>query len=172
MASLAAVAVSVPSFCGLKAEATVSSARVVASSHVVRAAPIARASLAQTSSDALKNVGKALFAASASMLLAASANAATVKMGNDSGALEFVPSVTSISKGESVTFINNRGFPHNVMFDEDEVPSGVPVDSLNHEDYLNAPNESFSITFKTPGTYQFYCEPHQGAGMKGTITVS
>lgn len=34
----------------------------------------------------------------------------------------FDPSSLTISKGESVTFVNNAGFPHNVVFDEDEVP--------------------------------------------------
>ena len=41
------------------------------------------------------------------------------------------------------------------------------VDAISHEDYLNAPGESFSLTFDTPGTYGYYCEPHQGAGMAG-----
>ncbi len=38
------------------------------------------------------------------------------------GALVFEPATLTISKGESVTFVNNAGFPHNVVFDEDEVP--------------------------------------------------
>ncbi|MYG38388.1 MAG: plastocyanin, partial [Synechococcus sp. SB0676_bin_10] len=25
--------------------------------------------------------------------------------------------------------------------------------------------------FNEPGTYSYYCEPHRGAGMVGTITV-
>lgn len=170
MASLAAAAVSVPSFCGLKADTKVAVSSKVASANVVRMAPVCRASM--TSSDALKNVGKALFAASSSLLLAASAGAAEIKMGADDGALVFSPSSLKISSGETVTFVNNKGFPHNVVFDEDEVPSGVKVDDLNHEEYMNAPGESFSKTFKAPGKYSFYCEPHQGAGMKGSITVS
>ena len=170
MASLAAAAVSVPSFCGLKADTKAAVRSNVASTNIVRMAPVCRASM--TSSDAWKNVGKALFAASSSLLLAASAGAAEIKMGDDDGALVFSPSSLSISAGETVTWVNNKGYPHNVVFDEDEIPSGVKVDDLNHEDYLNAPGESFSKTFKAPGTYSFYCEPHQGAGMKGSITVS
>lgn len=38
------------------------------------------------------------------------------------GALVFEPSSVTISAGDSVTFTNNAGFPHNVVFDEDEVP--------------------------------------------------
>lgn len=167
MASLAAAAVSVPSFCGLKAnpKAIVTSTKT----NVVRMVPV-RAAMA--SSDALKNVGKALFAASSSLLLAASAGAVEVKMGAEDGALVFLPSTFSVKAGESITFVNNKGFPHNIVFDEDEVPAGVKVDALNHEDYLNAPGESYTVTLKTPGSYSFYCEPHQGSGMKGTITVS
>jgi plastocyanin len=169
MASIAAAAVAVPTFTGLKAETRASPA-VVSTSTVVRMAPV-RASA--TSSESLKQfVGKALFAASGSLLLAASANAATVKMGGDDGSLGFFPSSVNVAAGEAITFINNKGFPHNVVFDEDAVPSGVKVDEINHEEYLNAPDEKFDIKLTKAGTYEFYCEPHQGAGMKGTITVS
>jgi plastocyanin len=34
----------------------------------------------------------------------------------------FEPSSLTVAKGEAVTFVNNAGFPHNVVFDEDEVP--------------------------------------------------
>lgn len=169
MASIAA-AVAVPTFTGLKAETKAAPAQV-SSTSVVRMAPVAiRASA--TSSETLRSVGKALFAASSSLLLAASANAATVKMGGDDGALGFYPSSVSVAAGEAITFVNNKGFPHNVVFDEDAVPDGVKVEDISHEDYANAPNESFTVTLTKPGTYGFYCEPHQGAGMKGTITVS
>lgn len=49
--------------------------------------------------------------------------------------------------------------------------SGANAESLSHEDYLNAPGESVSSKFTTPGEYSYYCEPHQGAGMAGKIIV-
>jgi plastocyanin len=49
---------------------------------------------------------------------------------------------------------------------------GVNADAISHDDYLNAPGETYSVTLKTPGTYGYYCEPHQGGGMVGTITVN
>ena len=58
----------------------------------------------------------------ASVGLALSANAATVKLGADGGQLIFDPSNVSIKAGESVDWVNNVGFPHNVVFDEDEIP--------------------------------------------------
>lgn len=167
MASLAA-AVSVPTFSGLRAETKAAPAATVSSATVVRMAPVR----ASASSDALKTVGKALVAASGSLLIALSANAATVKMGGDDGSLGFYPSSINVAAGEDITFLNNRGFPHNVVFDEDEVPAGVKVDEINHEEYVNAPNETFSIKLTKAGSYSFYCEPHQGAGMKGVINVS
>lgn len=61
----------------------------------------------------------------ASLGLALSANAATVKLGADGGALVFDPANLNISAGETVEWINNVGFPHNVVFDEDEIPVGA-----------------------------------------------
>merc|ERR1712014_279328 len=72
---------------------------------------------------------------------------ATVKLGSDGGGLQFVPDSLSIKAGESVSFVNNVGFPHNIVFDEDNVPEGVSVESLSHEDYLNAPGETVSSKF-------------------------
>merc|ERR1711972_307859 len=97
--------------------------------------------------------------------------AATVLLGSDAGGLVFVPDSVTIKAGESVTFKNNAGFPHNVVFDEDAVPEGVNAEALSREDYLNAPGETYSVKFEKAGTYGYYCEPHQGAGMKGKIVV-
>merc|ERR1719224_250723 len=96
---------------------------------------------------------------------------AVVKLGSDSGGLVFVPDTLEIKSGDKVTFTNNAGFPHNIIFDEDNVPDGVSVDSLSREDYLNAPGETYEVKFDKAGTYGYYCEPHRGAGMQGKITV-
>jgi len=80
------------------------------------------------------------------------------------------PSIT-VKAGETVEFVNNKAFPHNVVFDEDNVPAGVNADAISHEDYLNGPGEKVTNKFDKAGTYGYYCEPHQGAGMQGTIIV-
>lgn len=122
----------------------------------------------------VQKVAQASFAAAAaSMLVAASAMAdVTVKLGDDSGSLVFEPANITVAKGEKVTFVNNKGFPHNVVYDEDAVPEGVDADKMSHEDYLNAPGETVSNVFDVPGVYEGYCEPHQGAGMVFKVTVN
>merc|ERR1719158_35135 len=114
-----------------------------------------------------KTIGFTMFCVGVTLV----ANAATVKLGSDAGALVFVPDALTIKTGEVVEFVNNVGFPHNVVFDEDNVPEGIDVELLSHEDYLNAPGEKVTTKFEKAGTYGYYCEPHRGAGMMGKIVV-
>merc|ERR1719246_330866 len=58
----------------------------------------------------------------------------TVKMGSDAGGLQFVPAKTSICIGDTVTWVNNKGGPHNVVFDEDEIPKGVNQEKISMDD--------------------------------------
>nr|BAA84778.1 pre-apoplastocyanin [Pseudopediastrum boryanum]BAE00063.1 plastocyanin precursor [Pseudopediastrum boryanum] len=136
----------------------------------VQARPAARTVKATAS---LQKVAQVAGVAVSSLALAFAAGAdATVKLGADSGALVFDPATVTIKAGESVSWVNNAGYPHNIVFDEDSIPGGENADALSHEDYLNAPGETVSSKFATAGTYEYYCEPHQGAGMKGKVVVN
>jgi len=95
-----------------------------------------------------------------------------VMMGSDSGQLIFVPAKISICKGDSVKWTNNKGGPHNVVFDEDEIPSGVDQESISMDDQLGEVGDTFTMKFDTAGTYGYYCEPHRGAGMTATLVVA
>ncbi len=86
-----------------------------------------------------------------------------VKLGTDAGMLAFEPSTINISSGDTVKFVNNKLAPHNAVFDGN--------DDLSHPDLAFAPGESWERTFSTAGTYDFYCEPHRGAGMVGKVVV-
>merc|ERR1711935_890403 len=79
--------------------------------------------------------------------VASPAFAATIKLGGDNGELGFFPNKITVAKGETVEFVNNKAFPHNVVFDEDNVPSGVNADAISHEDYLNGPGEKVTNKF-------------------------
>ena len=94
-----------------------------------------------------------------------SVTAATVevKLGTDAGMLAFEPATINISEGDTVKFINNKLAPHNAVFDGHE--------EYSHADLAFAPGESWEETFTTAGTYEFYCEPHRGAGMVGKVIV-
>ncbi|MEL6938165.1 MAG: plastocyanin [Cyanobacteria bacterium J06598_1] len=97
----------------------------------------------------------------------------TVKMGSDGGLLVFEPATITISKGDTVTWENNKMAPHNVIFDENNVPGGKDVaDKLTQKQLTFSPGESYSSTFDVePGEYSYYCAPHRGAGMVGKIVV-
>jgi len=95
-----------------------------------------------------------------------------VLMGSDSGLLAFVPQKTSICKGDSVKWINNKSGPHNVVFDEDAIPAGVSQEKISMDDQLGEEGDTFTMSFQEPGEYGYYCEPHRGAGMVATLIVA
>ena len=98
-----------------------------------------------------------------SFTLAAKAYAAEIQMGSD-GNLVFNPSELTIPAGDTVTFVNGDLPPHNMVIE------GFP--ELSHPDLSFVGGESFKVTFTRPGDYEFQCEPHAGAGMKGVIHVT
>jgi plastocyanin len=94
-----------------------------------------------------------------------------VKMGSDAGQLVFVPDEIKICKGDTVTWVNNKGGPHNVVFDEEAIPSGVSQESISMDGQLGDEGEKFSKKFDVAGSYGYYCEPHRGAGMNANLIV-
>lgn len=74
----------------------------------------------------------------------------------------FSPSNVTITEGTTVQWTNGSATFHTIT------PDG-------HTEWervtMNQDGETFSHTFNTAGTYDYFCEPHQGAGMTGTITV-
>ena len=98
----------------------------------------------------------------ASLFLALPAWAVDVQMGAD-GNLVFSPAEVTISAGESVHFINNMLPPHNVVVEDH--------DELSHEALAMLPGEDFEVVFTEAGDYTYWCAPHKGAGMIGTVHV-
>merc|ERR1719364_203943 len=95
----------------------------------------------------------------------------TVKMGTDAGQLVFVPDELKICKGDTVTWVNNKGGPHNVVFVEDAIPSGVKAEDISMDDQLGEEGDTYSKKFDTAGSYEYYGEPHAGGGMKAVLIV-
>ena len=105
---------------------------------------------------------KFILTAFITLFLALPAWAVDISMGSG-GNLVFEPSEVTISAGDTVTFTNGDLPPHNmVVADHPE---------LSHPDLAFVGGESFDVTFTDAGDYEFQCEPHAGAGMKGVIHV-
>merc|ERR1719335_1339795 len=80
-----------------------------------------------------------------------------VKLGADNGQLVFVPDEIEICKGDSVTWVNNKAGPHNVVFDEEAIPKGVDAEALSMEDQLGDEGETYTKKFDVAGTYGYFC---------------
>jgi len=106
---------------------------------------------------------KFIFALIATMFLALPVYAVDITMGSG-GNLVFEPNEINISAGDTVHFVNGMLPPHNIIVEGRA--------DLSRESLMFSPGESQDITFTDPGDYEFFCGPHQGAGMTGTIHVS
>lgn len=101
-----------------------------------------------------------MFVALSGGALAATAVGAVVINGTEHNTWE--PNTVTVAVGDTVTWTNIGGF-HNVVI---ELPGG---NVRNGEPAF--PDWSFDHTFLEPGTYRFYCEPHELNGMVGYVTV-
>lgn len=107
----------------------------------------------------------------------AAAETYKVKLGSDKGMLAFEPKSQTIQPGDTIEWVNNKVPPHNVVFDPAKNPtkSADLAKSLSHKQLLMTPGQEVKTTFPEDaplGDYSYYCEPHRGAGMIGTITVT
>lgn len=94
----------------------------------------------------------------------------------------FEPQRLTVTVGEEVTWTNESAESHTVTAYEDELPSGADYfasggasSEVQARDELGqgllGEGETFEITFDRPGTYSYFCIPHEDVGMLGTIVV-
>jgi len=110
----------------------------------------------------MKTNMKFVFALLATLFFALPAWAVDVSMGAN-GNLAFSPNEITISAGDTVHFINESLPPHNIIVEGRA--------DLSREALLFAPGESQDVVFADAGDYNFFCGPHQGAGMTGVVHV-
>ena len=96
------------------------------------------------------------------LFIAAPVWAVDVTMGAN-GNLAFSPDEITISAGDTVHFINEALPPHNIIVEGRA--------DLSREALLFAPGESQDVLFADAGDYTYWCGPHKGAGMIGTVHV-
>lgn len=86
----------------------------------------------------------------------------------------FRPRGLLIQPGQAVRWVNREaGNVHTVTayHPDNGKPLRIPNEAKSWDsDYL-MPDESFVIAFDTPGVYDYFCIPHEHAGMVGRIVV-
>ena len=122
----------------------------------------------------------ALVAAAVGLLAGCSGGGApSVEMTSDQS---FAPEETTVSAGDSVVFTNTSSEAHSVTAYVDDIPDGADYftsggfedesearDNIT-ETLVNA-GDSFEVTLTEPGTYRYFCIPHEETGMVGRIVV-
>ena len=105
-----------------------------------------------------------------------------VKMTMSGATARFDPATVTVRAGDRVRFVVVSGAPHNVSFDPEKLPADVrrvlaaampnSIQPLSGPLLLNA-GDSYTISFAgvKPGRYEFFCMPHVGMAMKGTVVV-
>lgn len=94
----------------------------------------------------------------------------------------FTPQTREVSAGDVVVWVNDSDEAHTITAVAASLPEGAAYFSSggstseeeatrNLSDELIDPGETFEWTFDEPGTYRYYCIPHRGEGMKGSVVV-
>jgi plastocyanin len=94
----------------------------------------------------------------------------------------FDPESVTVSVGETVTWTNDEAEAHTVTAYQDELPDGAGYwasgGATSEEeardriaDGLLAPDDAFEASFSEPGTYEYFCIPHESEGMTGRVVV-
>ena len=73
------------------------------------------------------------------------------------------PAVDTIAAGDSITWVWNAAGSHSIR------STGVP-DIFRNSVVMSGANDTYTVTFRNPGTYSYDCMVH-GAAMTGRIVV-
>jgi plastocyanin len=75
----------------------------------------------------------------------------------------FSPANITVEPGTTVTWVQSGNNPHTTTSYDGLWDSGI---------IEGGSGETFSFTFEEPGTYDYFCKPHEDLGMVGSVTVS
>jgi plastocyanin len=102
----------------------------------------------------------------------------------DMNAVAFDPAELTVSQGDTVAWTHAAGEAHNVVAYQDGIPDGATYWASggfeseeaartgweNGEGAVQS-GQSYTHTFETAGTHEYFCVPHEAAGMVGTVVV-
>ena len=99
-------------------------------------------------------------------------------------AVAFEPAELTVEQGDTVAWKHAAGEPHNVVAYADELPDGATYwasggfesEDAAREGWENGQGavqsgQSYVRTFETAGEHEYFCVPHEAAGMVGTVVV-
>jgi plastocyanin len=100
-------------------------------------------------------------------------------------AVAFEPTTVTVSVGEAVVWHNTSSRAHTVTAYEDGLPDGASFFASGefeseqaardafYADFGGAiaSDQSYRHTFEVPGTYPYFCIPHEQGGMVGKVVV-
>jgi plastocyanin len=89
--------------------------------------------------------------------------------------VRYVPSTVTIRSGGAVEWENVSGLMHTVTADPAKASSKdsvtLPRGASAFDSGELEPHHRFRYTFVIPGTYRYFCIPHEAAGMIGQVEV-
>jgi len=117
-----------------------------------------------------RNAWTTLFGGVLSLTLAAPAWSVNHNVNVGGGGFSFSPSNLTINAGDTVTF-RNQGGTHNVVSDAGGFRCASSCTGSGGN--VSSSNWVATVTFNTPGNFDFYCDAHgsPGSGMAGSLTV-
>jgi plastocyanin len=91
-------------------------------------------------------------------------------------ALRFDPVTLTVPRGTTITWRNTSQVMHTVTDDPSKAlnPADtlLPAGAQAWDSGTIDPTRTFTHTFDVAGTYKYFCQPHEAAGMIGTIVVT
>ena len=87
----------------------------------------------------------------------------------------YTPAKVAIKVGETVQWVNNGETVHSVSTSaanaQNRNDTSMPKGAVAFDSGFIPPGGDYSYTFTVPGTYRYFCLPHEKAGMVGVIVV-
>jgi plastocyanin len=87
----------------------------------------------------------------------------------------YAPAKVAIKVGDTVQWVNGGETVHSVSTTaanaQNPNDTSMPKGAVAFDSGFIPPGGDFSYTFTVPGTYRYFCLPHEKAGMVGVIVV-
>ena len=101
---------------------------------------------------------------------------ATTAKVNMTGSLKFDPETVTIEAGQTVLWTNTSDMIHTVTANPAKAKNKnnckLPAGAEAFDSGAIEPGKTYSQTFTVPGTYKYFCVPHETMGMTGKVIVN